>query len=155
MNAEQDVAQLTFDQLKPGARFRLGQKEMTAEEIVAFAELYDPQPFHLSDEGARGHPVFERLCASGWHTGVVMNLLIDRFWRRTKVKGLAGGGIDGLRWLQPVYAGEVLDFELELIAVRRSRSRPERGFITMCVTAFKGDHEPAAALTLTGVFAAD
>lgn len=154
MGADQDLSQLTFDRLETGARFPLGRQEMTPEAIVAFAKLYDPQPFHLSDEGARGHPVFERLCASGWHTGVVMNLMLDRFWRATNVKGLAGGGIEELRWLQPVYAGEVLSCELELTSVRRSQSRPERGLITMRVTAFKGDDQPAAVLKMTGVFAA-
>jgi acyl dehydratase len=129
---------------------------MTAEDIVAFAERHDPQPFHLSDEGARNHPFFEGLCASGWHTGLVMHGMLDCFWRRaTKIKGLAGGGIEQLRWLRPVYAGDVLDCELELTQVRASRSRPERGLVTMRITARKADGEAAAVLVMIGVFAAE
>ena len=69
---------LYFEDQKVGEANPLGAHTFTREGIIAFAVLYDPQPFHTSDEGGKAS-IFGSLIASGWHTAsVCMRLLIDR-----------------------------------------------------------------------------
>ena len=51
----------------PGQTVVTGSLLFTAEDIIAFAKKYDPQPFHTDPEAAKNF-VFGGLCASGWHT---------------------------------------------------------------------------------------
>ena len=149
------TADLTFDQLRAGDRFPLGQQRMTREAIIAFASEYDPQPFHLDDAAAAASPIFERLSASGWHSALIMNMMIDRFWKGTAVRGLAGGGVDEIRWIEPVYPDDVLTGTVEVVSVRPSASRPERGIMTMRTTLHNQHQRPVATMVITGVFARD
>jgi acyl dehydratase len=153
MPTSSEIAALTFDQLKPGDRFPLGDQEITRSEVIAFASKYDPQPYHLDDAAAAANPVFGRLSASGWHITVTMTLLLDRFWRSTRVRGLAGAGADEIRWLEPVYPGDVLSGTVEIVAARKSASRPDRGVMTMQVTLQNQHQRPVANMKVTGVFA--
>lgn len=100
---------------------------VTREEVIEFATKYDPQPFHLDDEAAK-NTFFGRLSASGWHTGaMVMRLMVDT-WKDTEpTAGLGSPGIDELKWVKPVYPGDELSVEMELIDKRRSKSRPDMG----------------------------
>ncbi|MEO7054155.1 MAG: MaoC family dehydratase [Rhizomicrobium sp.] len=111
-----------------GQRFVTGTHTMTAEEIKAFARDYDPQPFH-TDEDAAKDSFFDGLAASGWHTAAItMRLQID------SGPPLAGGMIGAggeLSWPRPVRPGDVLHVESEVLAVTPSKSRPERGMITL------------------------
>lgn len=97
------------------------------EEVIEFATKYDPQPFHLDDEAAKA-TFFGRLSASGWHTGaMVMRLMVDT-WKDTEpAAGLGSPGIDELKWIKPVYPGDELSVQMELIDKRRSKSRPDMG----------------------------
>ena len=126
---------------------------MTREEVIEFASRYDPQPYHLDDAAAESSPVFGRLSASGWHTSVILNVLMDRFWKSTNVCGLAGGGIDGMRWLSPVYPGDRLTGDVEVVMIRPSASRPERGIMTMRGTLRNQDGVQVADIKITGIFA--
>ena len=115
-----------FEDLAVGQSARFGSYHVTREEVVAFAERYDPQPFHLSDEAAaRTH--FGRLAASGWHTCAMTMAMIVENLKQIEQAGLGSPGIDELRWLKPVYPGDTLSCESEIVAVRRSQSRPEMG----------------------------
>ncbi len=97
-------------------------------QIKAFARQFDPQPFHLDDEAARGS-LLAGLAASGWHTAAItMRLQVD--------SGLPiSGGIIGaggeLNWPRPTRPGDVLHVETEVLEVKPSRSRPERGMVTV------------------------
>lgn len=143
---------LTFKTLKVGDRFVLGEHTMAREEIIAFAQRFDPQPFHLGDEAAVDHAVFERLAASGWHTAAVMNILVGPFYERTSIKGLAGGGVEKLVWAKPVYADDILHMDMEIVDIRASRSKPHLGFIAMRIQAHNQDGELVSHMTLTGAF---
>lgn len=147
-----NLADVTFDDLKPDARFTLGNCALTLEEVTAFASRYDPQPYHLDDAGAAGNPVFGRISASGWHTAVLMNMLIDRFFRSTAIKGLAGAGVEQLRWIEPVYPGDMLVGSLTILAARPSRSNPERGVVTMRVDLRNQEDRDVATMTMTAIF---
>lgn len=119
---------LTFADFQPGQSFELGRRSLTAAEIKAFAVDYDPQPFH-TDEAAAAASAFEGLCASGWQTaGVFMRLFVDGLLHRTASMG--SPGVDALRWLAPVRPGQELTGRATVEAVKPSRSRPDRGFVT-------------------------
>ncbi|HEX3836665.1 MAG TPA: MaoC family dehydratase [Steroidobacteraceae bacterium] len=117
-----------LDDLQVGQRFTTGSQAMTATQIKEFAAQFDPQPFHLSEEAAQ-HSLFGALAASGWHTAAVtMRLLV------TTGPRLAGGvvGASGeIKWPLPTRPGDTLHVESEVLAVRPSRSRPERGIVTI------------------------
>ena len=149
------TAELTFDKLRAGDRFPIGSHRMIREEIIAFASKYDPQPFHLDDSAAAASPIFTGLSASGWHSVLVMNLMIDRFWKGTSVRGLAGGGVDELRWIEPVYPDDELAGTIEVVNVRPSASRPERGVMTMRTTLHNQNGRPVVTMLIMGVFARD
>src|SRR5689334_3880089 len=130
-----------FEDLQIGARTDFGSYEVTREEVLDFAHKYDPQPFHLSDEAAaKTH--FGRIAASGWHTcAMVMAMLVEHMQAEPQA-GLGGIGIDELRWLKPVFPGDVLTCESELLEKTRSRSKPHMGTGRIRVTAFNQQDEP-------------
>jgi acyl dehydratase len=109
---------------KPSGRVR-----MDKDDIIAFAKKFDPQPFHLDDEGGR-KSVFGRLVASGWHTAAVTMSLVASSEHRAAT-GTIGMGFDGLRWPIPVYPGDELRIETEVIEMRPSKSRPDRGVMKL------------------------
>lgn len=90
-----------------------GGYEVTAEEVVEFAERYDPQPFHTDPEVAAETP-FGGLVASGWHTaGMTMRLLVDNLLSEVAARGALG--VDELRWRSPVRPGQTLTVETEVV----------------------------------------
>ncbi|WP_404370909.1 MaoC family dehydratase [Sphingomonas sp. MMS24-J45] len=129
---------LYFEDIEIGAKASFGHYEVKREEVVAFAERYDPQPFHLSDEAA-AQTHFGRLSASGWHTCAMMMAMLVEHFKTTKQAGLGSPGIDELRWLKPVYPGDTLRCETEVIDTRASQSRPEMGSYRSRVTVRNQD----------------
>jgi acyl dehydratase len=117
---------LFLDDLAVGRRFSSRSHTVNADEIKAFAAQFDPQPFHLSDEAAKG-TLFGGLAASGWHTAAItMRLLVE--------SGLPlRGGIIGtggeVSWPRPTRPGDTLTVFSEIEEITPSRSRPERGLI--------------------------
>lgn len=114
-----------LDDLSVGQRFTAGPVTVTAEAIKAFAAEYDPQPFHLDEDAAAGHPVFAGLAASGWHTAALaMKMTVQAIghfgW------GVVGGGGD-LQWVRPVRPGDVLRLSAEVKEITPSASKPDRG----------------------------
>lgn len=116
-----------FEDFAPGMVLEFGDRLITAEEIVAFAREYDPQPFHL-DEAAGRQTHFGGLVASGWQTcGIMMRLMVDHYLHPET--SLGSPGLDELRWLRPVRPGDRLRVRLEVLETKPSRSRPEMGTI--------------------------
>ena len=122
------TAPLYLEDLRVGQRFVSGTHRIDEEQIRAFAEQFDPQPFHLDAEAAKA-TLFEGLVASGWHTAAItMRLLVE--------SGLPiAGGIIGasaaITWPNPTRPGDVLQVESEVLELRPSRSRPDRGIATI------------------------
>lgn len=115
-----------FEDLQVGVEREFGTYKVTREEVIAFAQKYDPQPFHLSDEAAaKTH--FGRLAASGWHTAAMTMAVIARKVMSEKQAGLGSPGIDELRWRKPVYPGDTLHVFGKILEKTPSRSRPEIG----------------------------
>lgn len=118
------AARLYLDDLQVGQRFSSGSHAMDAAQIKAFAAQFDPQPFHLDDEAAKG-TLFGGLAASGWHTAAItMRLLVDG--GAPIAGGIIGGGGE-IAWPKPTRPGDVLQVHSEVLEVVPSRSRPDRG----------------------------
>lgn len=116
-----------FEDFASGETIPLGSHEMTREAIVDFARKYDPQPMHLDDVGG-ATSLLGALSASGWHTGcVLMRLFVDALLAHTA--SLGSPGIDTLKWLKPVHAGDRLTAKLTVLETRTSASRPRLGFV--------------------------
>lgn len=127
-----------FEDIEVGVPTRFGRYEVTREEVLEFAEKYDPQPFHLSDEAAaRTH--FGRIAASGWHScAMTMAMLVENMKDHPQAS-LGAAGIDELRWLKPVYPGDVLRCESEVLDKRESRSNPAIGSLRSEMRVFNQD----------------
>jgi acyl dehydratase len=118
---------LYLDDLAVGQRFASGPQALDAGQIKAFAEVFDPQPFHL-DEAAAASSLFGGLAASGWHTAAIsMRLLVGSVPLAGGVIG-AGGEI---AWPRPTRPGDVLMVASEVLEVTPSRSRPDRGMVIL------------------------
>lgn len=124
-----------FEDVEVGTRRAFGRYEVTREEVVAFARQYDPQPFHLSDEAAAATH-FGRLSASGWHSCAMTMAMLVGDMAEERLASLGSPGIDELRWLTPVYPGDTLRCESEVLATRRSATRPEMGIVRSRVSVF-------------------
>ena len=139
-----------WEDIAIGARSSFGRYEVTREEVIEFAGRYDPQPFHLSDEAA-AQTYFGRLSASGWHTcAMLMRMLVDNMKSKQQA-GLGSPGIDELRWLKPVYPGDVLRAENEVVDKTASRSRPDMGSYRSRTTVFNQHDEPVMTLLSIGL----
>jgi acyl dehydratase len=119
---------------KPSGRVRVEK-----DEIIAFAKQFDPQPFHLDEEAAR-KSIFGRLVASGWHTAALTMRLVAGSEHRAAT-GTIGLGFDGLRWPIPVHPGDELRIESEVLEMRTSKSRPDRGLLKIRTRTFNQDGE--------------
>jgi len=139
-----------FEDIEVGRKARFGHYEVTREEVVAFAERYDPQPFHLSDEAA-AQTHFGRLSASGWHTCAMTMAMVVENLKAHGQAGLGSPGIDELRWLKPVYPGDTLTCETEVIDKRASRSRPEMGSYRSRMTVSNQHGDPVMTFVSIGL----
>ena len=139
-----------FEDLEIGTTASFGRYEVTREEVLEFARKYDPQPFHLSDEAAAATH-FGRISASGWHTcAMTMAMLVGNL-SRNRQAGLGSPGQDELRWHKPVYPGDVLRVETELMEKTRSRSRPEMGSMKSKIRVFNQNDQLVMSMTGIGL----
>ena len=139
---------LHFEDFQPGQVITLGPHAVTAEAIIAFAQEFDPQPFHL-DEAAAQASVLGGLAASGWHTSaILLRLMCDACLTRSAVLG--SSGMDEVKWLKPVLAGDVLSGTMEVTATRLSRSLAGTGILNF--VASLADQNSTPKIETTGMF---
>jgi acyl dehydratase len=157
-----------FEDVVVGSSARFGRYVVEREAVIDFASQYDAQPFHLSDEGAADTP-FGRLAASGWHTCAMMMAMTITHMHGERAQGeatqgeatqgapmrgeadakdtsLGAIGVDEIRWLKPVYPGDVLRCEMQILEKIPSRSRPEMGIVKVMTTVFNQADEPVMTL---------
>ena len=128
-----------FEDFAVGQTYKSGRLTVGKEQIIEFATAFDPQPYHLDDAAARD-TVFGGLAASGWHTAAMtMRLVVDGEFR--PAGGIIGVGFDELSWPRPVRPGDELSVTSEVVDVRPSRSRPDRGMIRVRTTTFNQNGE--------------
>jgi acyl dehydratase len=117
-----------LDDLQAGERFTSAEYLLDEGQIKAFALEFDPQPFHLDHEAAKG-TLFGGLAASGWHTAAItMRLLVGG--GLPLAGGIIGAGGE-ISWPRPTRPGDVLRVESEVVSVTPSRSRPDRGMVVV------------------------
>ena len=128
---------LTYDDFSVGTVFSLATVVMNLDEMVEFSRRYDPQPFHL-DATAGEQSLFGALCASGWHTCLLwMRAWVDGVVSRVAATG--SPGISDLRWLAPVFPGDLLIAGAEVLSARVSKSRPHLGLVSVRGTMHRGE----------------
>jgi acyl dehydratase len=131
---------IAFEDLPAGRVVDLGSTTVDRDEMIAFAARFDPQPFHL-DEAAGAGSLFGGLVASGWYTAALsMRLLVESDFRIAG--GLIGAGVEEIRWPRPVLPGDVLRVESEILDVRPSQSKPDRGIARVRNTTVNQNDEP-------------
>ena len=119
---------LYLEDIHPGQRFSSRTQAVDAHQIKAFAREFDPQPFHL-DEAQAKQTLLAGLAASGWHTAAItMRLLVDG--GAPIAGGIVGAGAE-IAWPNPTRPGDSLRVESEVVSVTPSRSRPDRGMVTV------------------------
>ncbi len=135
--SEKENDGLTLDDLKVGQTFTSGTHELNEAQIVAFASSFDPQPFH-TDPVAAENTFFKGLAASGWHTASIsMKLLVSS---ANILGGLIGAGAE-ITWPRPTRATDILQVETEIVEIKESRSRPDRGIVTIRSVTRNQDRE--------------
>ena len=147
-----------FEDIAVGEKLELGRVSFTADAIKAFASRFDPQPFHVDEEAARRSP-YGALVASGWHTASVwMRLLVEHYRREDETLRARGEplaafgpspGFRELKWLKPVYAGDTIAYQTEVIATRASNSRPGWGLMTLRNSGINQRGEPVMSFIST------
>ncbi|MBS0318856.1 MAG: MaoC family dehydratase [Proteobacteria bacterium] len=118
---------LYLDDLVVGAEYPSAEHRLDAGQTVAFAREFDPQPFHLDAQAAKG-TFFHGLAASGWHTAAItMRLLVDSV---PLGNGIIGAGIE-LQWPRPTRPDDTLHVVSKIVEITPSRSKPDRGIVTV------------------------
>jgi acyl dehydratase len=135
---------LYLEDLHVGQRFTSGVYSMDEDRIKTFAAEFDPQPFHLSERGARDS-VFRGLAASGWHTAAATMLLLVS-------GGLPlGSGIIGLggeiEWSNATRPGDTLQVESEILEILPSRSKPNQGIVRVRSVTVNQNGDPVQVFT--------
>jgi acyl dehydratase len=144
------VPRYAFEDFVVGDAIACGPRTVTAEEIVAFASQFDPQPFHVDAEaGARS--IYGSLIASGWHTAsLAMRMACDGYLLDSTSAG--SPGIDALRWIRPVRAGDTIRSEIVTVETRPSQSRPDRGVVVSEWRVFNQDDDLVMTMRGMGMF---
>lgn len=118
-----------FEDFVPGSVEIWGAREITRDEIVAFAQEFDPQPHHLDDAAAEAS-ILKGLSASGWHScAIAMRMACD--WFLLDTAALGSPGVEEVRWKKPVRPGDVLALRRTILESRISQSKPDRGLVPM------------------------
>ena len=134
-----------FEDFSIGQVAEYGPRQVSREEIIAFAAQFDPQPMHLDEEAAR-HTMLGGLGASGWHTcGIMMRLIADGFL--ADAASMGSPAVDEVKWLKPVRPGDALTVRGTVQSVRASQSKPDRGFVGLLWEVFNDRGERVMTMT--------
>lgn len=118
---------LFWEDFVPDVRELMGEVTVDLEEVVTFAKRYDPPPFHVDVQEAE-KSIYGGIIASGWHTcSMVMRLMCDSYLVNSS--SLGSPGIEEVKWLSPVYPGNVLSAFRTVVETRASASKPDRGIV--------------------------
>ena len=149
-DAANELKYIPFESFRIGKKQNFGAYEVTEKEIIEFASKYDAQFFHLDHEAAK-ESLFGGLCASGWHTcAMTMSMMVENM--DLHGRSLGSPGIDSLRWLRPVYPGDVLSVQMEVLDTVPSKSRPNIGVVTNKVSVSNHKGVVVMEFTSKGIF---
>ncbi|MBC7416144.1 MAG: MaoC family dehydratase [Herminiimonas sp.] len=140
-----------FEDMVVGETRQVGTRTVTEAEILAFATEFDPQPFHV-DQAAAEQSIYGGIIASGWHTcSMMMRVMVDNFLK--DAASLGSPGVDEVRWLKPVRAGDTLSISTTATSATPSTSKPDRGVIATEWRAINQRGELVATVKGMGMFA--
>ncbi len=141
---------LHFEDFAVGQVYDCGAREITKDEMVAFAREFDAQPHHMDEEAGK-RTMLGGLAASGWQVCALgMRLFADGLILKSANRG--GAGVRECRWLKPVRPGDILRLEAHVLETRQSKSRPDVGFVTFEWRLFNR-REQVASVILTPILA--
>ncbi len=141
---------IPFESFEVGQIEAFGAYEVLETEVIEFASKYDPQYFHLDHEAAK-KSLFGGLCASGWHTcAMTMSMMVENMDKQGT--SLGSPGIDNLRWLRPVFPGDILSVRMEVTDTIPSKSRPNIGIVVSTVTVINQKQQPVMEFISKGIF---
>lgn len=139
-----------FEDFEPGRVIEVGSRTLNEEEILAFAKQFDPQPFHV-DADAAAKSIYGGIIASGWHTcALMMRMMVDGFL--SEAASMGSPGVDEIRWLRPVRAGDTLTVTSTVQDARPSASKPDRGVVNTMWEAKNQHGETVATVKGMGMF---
>jgi len=139
-----------FEDFYPGQEIDLGERSVSENEIVAFARQFDPQPFHVDRDAARAS-IYGGVIASGWHTcSLMMRMVVDGLMASSSSMG--SPGLDGVRWLRPLRAGDTIRVRYLTTQVKASNSKPDRGVVWSKWTATNQHGEEICTIEGMGMF---
>ena len=139
-----------WEDLPVGTTLEIGSVTVDRDEVLAFASKYDPQPFHL-DEAAAAKSMFGKLSASGWHTcAMAMGLMVRNFLHHAA--SLGSPGLEQVKWLKPVYPGDVLTLRQRIVESRPMKSRPDVGLTRTLWEMFNQHGEQVLLMDGYGMF---
>jgi len=147
---------LWFEEIVTGETLELGSFGFSAEDIIAFARQYDPQPFHLDEEAGR-NSYLGGLCASGWHTlagFMKCCAATDQAARAelaTQGKALPpvgpSPGFEDLKWMRPVYVDDSISYRSTVKSKRELSSRRGWGLVCYHNEGINQKAEPVISFT--------
>jgi acyl dehydratase len=140
-----------YEDLVVGEVIDLGTTIVTKDMITSFATEFDPFPFHLDEDAAKAS-LLGGLASSGWQTAALtLRMLVDSFL--SKIASMGGLGFSDLKWKKPVMVGDTIGGTVTISALRRSKSHPERGIITLDFDIRNQNREPVMTMQLANLVA--
>ncbi len=145
-----------YEDLEVGETFETGVYTVTKEEIISFATQFDPQLFHIDEEAAQ-ESMFGELVASSLHTLCLsVRLFVTAFVQGERgVANMGGIGMDDLRWYEPVYPGDTLRLQIEMLAKTPSESRSDRGYVDFHRRVFNSGDVEVLSITSHNILERD
>ena len=149
MDTDNSATPRYFEDYYPGETREFGSITIDETEMVEFAKRYDPQSFHV-DRVAASTSAFGGIIASGWYSAsVMMRMMVDHYI--SPVAGLGSPGLQELKWLIPVRAGDRLHVKVKVLDSRISQSKPDRGLIRSKVELVRSDEEVVMSMISVGM----
>lgn len=145
-----EAPRVWFDDITVGDAFTFGPYRVERDELLAFNRKWDPLPIHLDDAAARakGH---RSITASGQYTLCVKQVFVNETpWVDAVIGAL---GFDEVRFPHPVYVDDDLFAQIECTATRASRSKPDRGIVTLHFRLYNQDDVTVLTYIDTVMFA--
>ncbi len=140
-----------FEDLAMGEVIPFGKVTVTKDMIIEFAREFDPFPFHLDEEAAK-KSLLGGLASSGWQTAALsLRMLGDAFLNN--VASMGGLGFSDLKWKKPVMKGDTITGSATISGLRRSKSHPERGIVTLDFDIRNQRDEPVMSIRLANLVA--
>ena len=134
--------------LNIGDRTQLGSYTITLEEIIDFAEKWDPQFIHTDVERAAKEGFFGGIIASGIQTlAIFQRLSVQSIAQSLKVIG--GAGIKDLQFRRPVFPGDTLTGTLTLTDIHHEPER-NRALMVYAGELMNQDNQRVLVLTISG-----